>query len=198
MFFFYWHWHLVWLNQHLNVLTSVSLHALRNWDSGVSLRVTQVKFWSNFDFFGSFLWHPGQSWRKHCKSCNTLQHGLKINIYCCKNIIFLALRAGPPPLPRVTEQHPGSPLANTGVTLNNINYHGGGIPRPSLDIEANIHCFQGIATKQLRGLLPFTQLRKIQFTGGPIISRSRILVTARSNSLEVGENKCNKYDRQNI
>ena len=63
-------------------------------------------------FFGSFLWHLAQSWRKHCKSCNTLQHGLKIDIYCCKNKFFLALRTGPPPLPRVTEQHPGSPLLN--------------------------------------------------------------------------------------
>ena len=27
---------------------------------------------------------------KHCKSCNTLEHGLKIDIYCCKNKFFLA------------------------------------------------------------------------------------------------------------
>ena len=107
---------------------TVSLHALRNWGSGVSLRVTQVKFWSNFDIFWFFLWHPGQSWRKHCKSCNTLQHGLKIGIYCCKILFFLALWAGPPSLPRVMEQHPGSPLCHTkfGERCPSISLHAPG------------------------------------------------------------------------
>ena len=48
-------------------------------------------FGQMFKIFCSFLWHLAQSWRKHCKSCNTLQRGLKIDIYCCKFIFFSPL-----------------------------------------------------------------------------------------------------------
>ena len=74
-------------------------------------------------FFGSFLWHPGQSWRKHCKSCNTLQHGSKIDIYCCKKIFF-SPPGWTPPLPRVTEQHPGSPLKKSAGVTKSVDSRG--------------------------------------------------------------------------
>ena len=71
--------------------------------SGVSLRVTQVKFWSNFDTFW-FISLASRSklketLQKFCKSCNTLQYGLKIDIYIysCKIIFFSPPGWTPPP-----------------------------------------------------------------------------------------------------
>ena len=95
IFFFYWHWHLVWLNQHLNVLTwSATLHALRNWGSGVPLQVTQVKFWSNFDIF----WFISLASRSKLKeTLQKLQHLATWVKNGYKNKKILALQAGPPP-----------------------------------------------------------------------------------------------------
>ena len=68
-------------------------------------------------FFGSFLWHPGQSWRKHCKSCNTLQHGLKIDIYCCKNNFFSPPGWTPPPPTSGHETTSRVPLATSSTKI---------------------------------------------------------------------------------
>ena len=83
-------------------------------------------------FFCSFLWHLAWSWRKHCESCNVLQRGLKIDIYCHKIIFFSPPGSAPPlPLPRVTEQHPGSPLVSGAIFQMKLILHEGSIERSS-------------------------------------------------------------------
>ena len=83
---------------------TASLRGLQTWGSGVHR--SNLKKKKNHPF----LWDQARSRGKRRRSSDALQERLKIAIYRYKNRIFLALRAGPHPPPRVTEQQSGCPL----------------------------------------------------------------------------------------